>query len=52
MLQTRKITFIHETITSDMFGEPCEAVLRVAAIAVFRNPLAGRFQDDLTQLLK
>ena len=47
MIQTRKITFVRETINSDAFGEPCGPVTRVAAMAVFRNPLAGRFEADL-----
>lgn len=52
MVQIRKIVFIHELITSDSFGEPCEPVSRVAAAAVFRNPLAGRFVEDLTPLFE
>ncbi len=50
MIQTRKVTFVRETINSDAFGEPCEPVTRVAAIALFRNPLAGRFEADLSAL--
>lgn len=52
MVKTRKITLIHETITSDSFGEPCKPVSRIAAIAVFRNPLAGRFASDLSPLFE
>ncbi|MBL4751597.1 MAG: amino acid synthesis family protein [Amylibacter sp.] len=52
MVQIRKIVFIRELITSDAFGEPCEPVSRVAAAAVFRNPLAGRFQTDLSALFE
>lgn len=52
MTATRKISFIHERITTDLFGEPCEPLLRIAAIAVFRNPLAGRFEADLTLLFQ
>lgn len=50
MVKTRKIVTVREYITSDAFGEPCEAVTRVAAAAVFQNPLAGRFESDLTPL--
>jgi hypothetical protein len=52
MVQTRKTVFIHELITSYSFGEPCEPVSRVAAAAVFRNPLAGRFEADLSVLFE
>lgn len=52
MIQTRKIIFIRELITSDAFGEPCEPVSRVAAAAVVRNPLAGRFETDLSALFE
>ena len=50
VVQTRKTVFIRETIHSDSYGEPCEAVTRIAAIAVFRNPLAGSFASDLSLL--
>ncbi len=50
--ETRKTIFIREVITSDAFGEPCRPVCRVAALAVVRNPLAGRFEADLTPLFE
>ena len=49
---TRKTIFIREVITSDAFGQPCDPICRVAALAVFRNPLAGRFETDLTPLFE
>ena len=52
MVQTRKIVFIRELITSDSFGEPCEPVSRVAAASVFQNPLAGRFETDLSEFFE
>ena len=52
MTHTRKTVFIREIITSDQFGEPCAPVCRVAAIAVFRNPLAGQFHKDLSPLFE
>jgi len=52
MVQIRKMVFVRELITSDAFGEPCEPVSRVAAAAVFRNPLAGRFKADLAVLFE
>lgn len=50
MLEIRKSVFILETISRDDFGKPCEPVSRVAAMAVFRNPLAGRIEEDLSPL--
>ncbi len=52
MIQTRKTVFLRETIETDLFGEPCDPVSRVAVAAVFRNPLAGRFERDLTPLFE
>ena len=52
MVHIRKIVFTRELITSDSFGEPCEPVSRVAAAAVIRNPLAGRFESDLSALFE
>ncbi|MFT4715811.1 MAG: hypothetical protein ACI861_002554 [Paracoccaceae bacterium] len=52
MVQTRKTIIIREVITSDPFGQACEPVTRVAAAAVFQNPLAGRFEADLTALFE
>lgn len=52
MVQTRKTVFVRELIETDSFGEPCEPVSRVAIAAVFRNPLAGRFESDLSQLFE
>ena len=43
---------VRELIETDSFGEPCVPVSRVAIAAVFRNPLAGRFESDLTQLFE
>ena len=50
MVQTRKIVFVREVIHSDSYGTPCEPVTRIAAVAVFRNPMAGRFSADLSPL--
>ncbi len=52
MTRTRKTTLIRDVITSDAFGEPCNPVCRVAMLAVFRNPLAGQFVDDLSPLFE
>ncbi len=52
MLQIRKSVMFRELIETDAFGEPCEPVSRVAAAAVFRNPLSGRFVSDLSPLFE
>lgn len=52
MIRARKVLFLREVITSDSHGEPCAPVTRVAAGAIFTNPLAGRFDPDLTPLFE
>lgn len=52
MIQVRKTVFLREVIETDSFGTPCEPVTRVAAAAVFTNPLAGRFEHDLSPLFE
>lgn len=52
MVEPRKTVFTRELITADSLGEPCEPVSRVAVAAVFRNPLAGRFERDLSALFE
>ena len=46
----RKAVLIKETIKTDGVGEPCEPITRVAAVAVVKNPFAGKFVDDLSPL--
>ncbi|WP_170773618.1 amino acid synthesis family protein [Ruegeria lacuscaerulensis] len=52
MVQLRKKMFIKEIITTDQLGQPSDPISRVAALAVFMNPLAGRFSDDLSELFE
>lgn len=52
MTKIRKTVFLRELIETDAFGEPCAPVTRVAVFAVFRNPLAGRFERDLSPLFQ
>lgn len=51
-MTTRKTMLIREVITADAFGTPCAPVTRVAALAVVRNPFAGRFVEDLSELFE
>ena len=50
MIPPRKIVVTRERITSDGFGTPCTPVTRVAVAAIVVNPLAERFETDLTPL--
>lgn len=49
-MTVRKTVFIKETIEADGVGETCDPIVRVAAIAVVKNPFAGRFVEDLSSL--
>lgn len=49
-MTVRKSLLIRETIETDGVGQPCDPICRVAALAVVRNPFAGRFADDLSAL--
>ena len=50
-MSVRKTVFIRETIEQDHAGEPCTPVTRVVAMAVVRNPAAGKgFVEDLSEL--
>ncbi|MGI1662549.1 amino acid synthesis family protein [Palleronia sp. KMU-117] len=50
MVKTRKTVILRELIETDLLGEPCEPVSRVAVAAVFKNPVLGRFERDLSPL--
>ena len=52
MAEIRKTIFVREVIAADSYGTLCEPVCRVAAIAVIRNPVAGRFERDLSMLFE
>lgn len=52
MVQIRKKVFIQDVIETDSFGQPCDPVTRVAAAAVFRNPLAGLHVEELSELFE
>ncbi len=49
-MKIRKIVVQRETIRSDAFREECPPIRRVAGMAVFANPFAGRFERDLSLL--
>lgn len=49
-MTARKTMLIKETIEADTVGEACKPIVRVAALAVVKNPFAGRFVDDLSEL--
>jgi hypothetical protein len=49
-MQTRKTIFVRETITADGLWRECAPIVRVAALAVVRNPFAGAHVEDLSEL--
>ncbi|MBF9058327.1 amino acid synthesis family protein [Rhodobacterales bacterium HKCCSP123] len=49
-MQIRKRMLIRERTETDEMGAPCEPLTRVAALAVLRNPLAGKDHADLSEL--
>lgn len=49
-MSMRKIVVHREVIQSDAFGQACAPITRVAALGVIANPLAGRFEPDLSPL--
>ncbi len=49
-MDIRKTLIMKETIETDGVGEPCAPITRVVAAAVIRNPFAGAFVEDLSQL--
>jgi hypothetical protein len=49
-MDVRKTQFVMETVHADGLYEPCDEIRRVAALAVFRNPFAGKFAQDLSPL--
>ncbi len=46
----RKTVVVQETIEADSIGETCNPISRVVALAVIRNPFAGRVVEDLSPL--
>ncbi len=49
-MDVRKTVFMKEIIETDHVGKACEPITRVVAMAVIRNPCAGKFVDDLSPL--
>jgi len=51
MLHIRKSLLLRETLTSEMGLVAALPTVRAVAMAVIGNPFAGRFVDDLTELI-
>ncbi len=49
-MELRKTVIVKEIIEANEFGAACGPIVRVAALAVIRNPYAGKQADDLTAL--
>lgn len=52
MLQIRKTVVIRETVFSELEKPAARPVVRVAGLAVIRNPFAGRFVEELRPLFE
>ena len=50
MLDIRKIVTLREVIFSELGHAPAEPVVRAIGLAVFHNPFAGKYAEDLRQL--
>ena len=51
-MQFRKTMSIRNSTDSDELGVPCAQLIRVALLAVLRNPFAGVAQADLTKVFE
>ena len=49
-MNVRKTLKIVETINTGAHGATCDRITRVAALAVIRNPFAGKLVEDLSEL--
>lgn len=49
-MTVRKTLLIKETIETDDIGEACNLIVRIASIAVVKNPYAGQCAADLSLL--
>ena len=49
-MDLRKTLILRETTQTDGIGTPCDPITRVVAVAVIRNPFAGRHAQDLSPL--
>ncbi len=49
-MSVRKTMIVKETIETDETGKSCGPITRVVAMAVVKNPFAGRFVEDLSPL--
>ncbi len=51
-MNVRKTVMIQETVNCDGFGQPCDPITRVAAVAIVQNPFAGNYVEDLSALFE
>jgi Amino acid synthesis len=50
MMGIRRILTIKDVVHSDPYGRACEPVTRIATAVVVRNPYAGKYAEDLSEL--
>ena len=48
-MNVRRTLKIVETINTDAHGATCDRITRVAALAIVRNPFAGKLVEDLSE---
>ncbi|MCR9214753.1 MAG: amino acid synthesis family protein [Proteobacteria bacterium] len=51
-MQVRRIITIKDVVYSDTFGKACDPITRIAIAAVLRNPCAGEYVEDLSELFQ
>ncbi len=52
MLHICKSLLLRDTLTSELGQAAARPVVRAVALAVIRNPFAGRYVEDLTELFE
>src|SRR6266849_7568959 len=52
MLHIRKSLLLRDTVTSEMGHVADRPIVHAVAMAVIRNPFAGRYVEDLTELFE
>ena len=49
-MQIRRIVTTRDVVHADAFGQKCEPITRIATAVVVRNPCAGDYTEDLSEL--
>jgi hypothetical protein len=49
-MRIRRILTIRDIVHSDVYGQKCDPITRIAMAAVVHNPCAGGYSEDLSEL--